>query len=196
MYGRKVVLLSLLVFCTATFSQSPVSKDSLPEHGDAYAGYWFVSSDAGFSGSSSGSNNGWNVGVDFKAFKWVSVAGEFGMGFGKVTNATSKTFTGLLGPRVFLPIPGTPRLTPFAEFMCGGTHVSIGSSADSRPSVSSLTALVGGGADYRILMHVSWRGQLGYLYNQNITLINDEVQNIANPPVWHLQFSTGPVLRF
>jgi hypothetical protein len=189
-------LLSLLVFCTSAFSQAPVSKDLLPEHGDAYAGYWFVSSDAGFSGTSSGSNNGWNAGVDFKVFKWVSVAAEFGMGFGRVTNASSKTFTGLLGPRVFLPIPGTPRLTPFAEFMGGGTHVGIGISADSRPSASSLTALVGGGADYRILMHHAWRGQLGYLYNQNITLINDEVQNVPNPPVWHLQFSTGPVFRF
>jgi hypothetical protein len=197
MSKRKVALFSLLVFCAPAFSQAPVSKDFLPERGDAYAGYWFVSSDAGFSGTTyGGSNHGWNAGVDIKAFKWVSVSGEFDMGFGRVTNATSQTFTGLVGPRVFLPIPGSPKLTPFAEGMCGGTRVSIGHSPDSRPSTSSFTALVGGGADYRILMRLSWRGQLGYLYSQHITLINDEVQNVANPPVWHLQFSTGPVLRF
>jgi len=168
----------------------------LPQHGDAYAGYWFVSSDAGFSGASSGSNNGLNAGVDIMAFKWVSFAGEFDMGFGKVTNATSKTFTGLFGPRVFLPIPGAPKLTPFAEVLFGGTHVSIGNSPDSRVSTSSVTALIGGGADYRILRRLLWRGQFGYLYNQNITLINSEVQNVPNPPVLHLQFSTGPVFRF
>jgi len=196
MLNGNVALFSLLVSCTLALSQTPASRDSLPQHGDAYAGYWFLSSDAGFSGTSSGSNNGWNAGVDVKAFKWVSVAGEFDMGFGKVTNATSKTFTGLLGPRVFLPIPGALRLTPFAEGMFGGTHVSVGNSPDSRPSASSVTALIGGGADYRILRRLSWRGQFGYLYNQNITLINDEVQNVASPPVWHLQFSTGAVFRF
>lgn len=196
MLNRKGALFSLLLSCTLAFSQVPTSKDSLPQHGDAYVGYWFVSSDAGFSGTSSGSNNGWNAGVDMKAFKWVSVAGEFDMGFGRVTNATSKTLTGLFGPRVFLPIPGAPRLTPFAEGLIGGTHVSIGNSPDSRPSTSSVSALIGGGADYRILRRLSWRGQFGYLYNQNITLINDEVQNVPNTPAWHLQFSTGPVFRF
>lgn len=196
MLNRNVALFPLLLSCTLALSQTPASRDSLPQHGDAYAGYWFISSDAGFSGTSSGSNNGWNAGVDVKAFKWVSLAGEFDMGFGKVTNATSKTFTGLFGPRVFLPIPGAPRLTPFAEGMFGVTHVSIGISPDSRPSASSVTALIGGGADYRILRRLSWRGQFGYLYNQHITLINDEVQNVPNPPVWHLQFSTGAVFRF
>lgn len=196
MLNRKVALFSLLLSCTLAFSQAKASRDSLPQHGDVYAGYSFVSSDAGFSGTGSGSDNGWNAGVDIRAFKWVSIAGEFDMGFGKVTNATSKTLTGLFGPRVFLPIPGVPRLTPFAEAMFGGTDVSIGNSPDSRPSTSSVTALIGGGADYRILGRLSWRGRFGYLYNQNITLINDEVQNVPNPPVWHLQFSTGPVFRF
>src|SRR5437868_2541718 len=106
MLNRNVAIFSLLLSCTLVFSQTPASRDSLPQHGDAYAGYWFISSDAGFSGTSSGSNNGWNAGVDVKAFKSVFIAGEFDMGFGKVTNATSKTFTGLFGPRVFLPIPG------------------------------------------------------------------------------------------
>jgi hypothetical protein len=196
MLNRKVAWFSLLLSCTLAFSQAPASNDSLPQHADVYGGYWFVSSDAGFSGASSGSNNGWNAGVAVKAFKWVFVAGEFGMGFGKVTNATSKTFTGLFGPRVFLPIPSAPRLTPFAEGMVGGTHVGIGQSPDSRKSTSSVTALLGGGVDYRILRPLSWRGQFGYLYSRDITLINDEVQNVPNTPVWHLQFSTGPVFRF
>lgn len=196
MLNRNLAWLPLVLSCTVAFSQASGSKSSLQERGDVYAGYWFASSDAGFSGTSSGSNNGWNAGVDIKAFKWVSVAGEFDMGFGKVTNATSKTFTFLLGPRVFLPIPGRPKLTPFAEFMIGGTHVGIGNSVDSRPSTSCMTALMGGGVDYRILKRMSWRGQFGYLYSKDLTLINSEIQNVTNPPVWHLQFSTGPVFRF
>ena len=196
MLNRKVALSSLLLSGSLAFSQTPAPRDFSPQHGDAYGGYWFVSSDAGFSGTTSGSNNGWNGGVDIKAFKWVSIAGELDMGFGKVTNATSKTFTGLFGPRIFLPIPRAPKLTPFAEGMIGGTKVSIGQSPDSRASTSSVTALIGGGVDYRILRHLSWRGQFGYLYSQDITLINGEIQNVPNPPVWHLQFSTGPVFRF
>lgn len=198
MLNRSVALLSLLLCGCTAFSQSHAltSSESLPAHGDAYAGYWFVSADTGFSAPSGGSNNGWSAGMDLKVFRWVSLAGEFDMGFGKVTNARSKTFTGLFGPRVFLPIPGAPRFTPFADAMFGGTHVGIGASPDARPSVSSATVLVGGGADYRVLSRLSWRGQFGYLYSQNITLINDEVQNVPNPPVWHLQFSTGPVFRF
>lgn len=196
MLNREVALFLPLLFCGFAFSQTPASSHSSPQHGDVYAGYWFVSSDAGFSGVSSGSNNGWNAGADLKAFPWVSVAGEFDMGFGKVTNATSKTFTGLFGPRVFLPVPGARRIAPFAEGMLGGTHVSIGTSPDSRTSASSVTVLLGGGVDCRILSRLSWRGRFGYLYNQNITLINNEVQNVPNPPVWHLQFSTGPVFRF
>ena len=196
MLNRKVALSSLLLSGTLAFSQTAISRDFSPQHGDAYGGYWFVSSDAGFSGTSRGSNNGWNAGVDIKAIKSVFVAGEFDMGFGKVTNATSKTYTGLFGPRVFLPIPGAPKIIPFAEAMIGGTQISIGNSPDSRPSTSSLATLIGGGVDYRVLRRLSWRGQFGYLYSQHITLINDEVQNVPNPPVWHLQVSTGPVFRF
>jgi hypothetical protein len=192
--ARMLALCLLLIFSSLAWSQAPAAKDSLPRRGDVYGGFSYLSSDSGF--TSFGSDAGWNAGVEAKVYRWLSIGAEFDMGFGKVTNATSKTYTGLFGPRIFIPIAKAPKLLPFADAMFGATEVSIGSSADSRKSTSSATILFDGGADYRVFNRLSWRGQLGYLRNANITLINDEVQNVPSTPVWHLQVSTGPVYRF
>jgi hypothetical protein len=195
-YVRKLALCLLLCSSTVVLSQTKSARETSPAVGDVYGGFRYVSSDAGFSGTSSGSNDGFNAGAEVAAYKWISFAGEFVLGTGKVTNASSKTYTAVFGPRLFLPIAKMPRFRPFADVMAGVTHVRIGTSPDSRPSTSSVTAMFGGGADLRVLRRLSWRAQMDYLRSSNITLINDEVQNVPNPPVWHLQISTGPVFHF
>ena len=186
----------LLVTGTFGWSQVQPAYDSQQHRGDVYAGFWYVSNDAGFTGTSVGANNGWKAGVDANAYRWLAVSAEFGMGFGKVTNASSTTYTFLIGPRVSLPLRRMSRLTPFADALVGGTHASIGNSADSLKSGSSFTTSLDGGVDYQFLKRISWRAQLGYLYSTKITHINDEVQNVPNPPAWHLQIFTGPTFRF
>jgi len=196
MYVRTLALCLLLCSSNLVLSQTRSARETTPGVGDAYGGFRYVSSNAEFSGTSSGSNYGFNAGAEVTAYKWISFGGEFALGTGKVTNASSKTYTAVFGPRVFLPIAKMPGFRPFADVMAGLTHVSIGTSPDSRPSTSSVTAMFGGGADFRVLRRLSWRAQMDYLRSSDITLINDEVQNVPNPPVWHLQISTGPVFHF
>jgi hypothetical protein len=196
MHSRSLALCLLLATGTLGWSQARPVYDSQQQRGDVYAGFWYVSNDAGFTGTSVGANNGWKAGLDVNASKWFAVTGEFGMGFGQVTNASSTTYTFLIGPRVSLPLRKMARLTPYADALVGGTHASIGNSPDSLKSGSSFTTSLDGGIDYRFLKRISWRAQLGYLYSTKITHINDEVQNVPNPPAWHLELFSGPAFRF
>ena len=190
------VLLSASLSGTFALSQSRPAHSAPPQHGDFFAGFSYVSNDASFTSRDVGAVYGWKTGVDLKAYDWLAVDAEFGMGYGHVTNVTSTTYTFLVGPRVFLPLHRAPRLRPFADALIGGTHDAIAKSPDSRNSDSSLTAVLEGGIDYRLAKRLGWRGQFGYLYSKGITHINDEVQNVSNPPAWHVAFSTGPVFRF
>jgi hypothetical protein len=196
MFNHGLAVTVFVVFGAFVNAQAPAAKVDHGPRGDLYGGFWYVSSDSSFSGTSSGSDLGWKVGGDAKVYQWLSFAGEFAMGSGTVTNAKAKTYTGLVGPRVAFPLGRSARLTPFARALFGGTQVSIAKSADARNSAFEPTFSLDGGADFQIAGRLSWRGQFGYLYNTRITLINDEVQNVPNPPAWHLQVFTGPVFRF
>ena len=197
MFHRSLALCLLLLSAHAACSQVPTLHKSTTVQGDVFAGLAFISSDAGFGAGNPGSNIGWNVGMDLNpARPWIAVSPEFIMGSGRVTNASSTTYTGLIGPRFLLPLPRLTRLKPFADVMVGFTNVSIGKSVDSLRSRAGATETFDVGADFRIAGRFWWRGQIGYLHSMDITHINDEVQDVPNLPAWHLQVSTGePVLR-
>ncbi len=194
MPGRSLILTIFLLMSVAGWSQVKV-KDSQFQHG-VYAEYSYISNDAGFTGLKVGAVNSGKAGVEFNAYKWLAASAEVAIGKGQVTNASSTTYTVLLGPRIFFALPLFPGIRPFAEAMGGGTVVNIPKSVDALKSSTSGTVSFGGGADVRLVQHIWWRGQIGYLYNGDITHINAEVQNVPNPPAWHLQMSTGPLLRF
>jgi hypothetical protein len=195
MHVRNLAL-ALLLSATTALCQVHSQKESQHEKGDLYAGYNYISNDSGFTAPNIGATNGWKVGGDIKAYKWLAISGEFAMGSGKVTNASSNTYTFLFGPRFFVPIHKTPHLTPYVDFLVGGTEVSIGNSPDSLKSSAGFTSSLDGGIDYRFARRFSWRAQFGYLYSTKITHINDQIQNVANPPVWHFSAFTGPTFRF
>ncbi len=194
MFRRWLILSYFLLASVAGWSQIAV-KDSQFQHG-VYGEYSYISNDAGFTAPKVGAVNSAKVGAEFNAYKWLAPSVEFSVGKGQVTNASSTTYTVLLGPRIFFAVPLFPGIRPFAEAMVGGTVVNIPKSVDALKSTTSGTVSFGGGADVRLVRHIWWRGQVGYLYNGDITHINAEVQNVPNPPNWHLQMSTGPLLRF
>ena len=136
--------------------------------------------------------NGWNASATFYFSKYLGVTGDFGGAYASIEGVLGHVYTYTGGPVLSFR---KGKINPFVHLLVGA--VDLGASEDGvSASRTGLTAMFGGGADLRVLRRLSWRAQMDYLRSSNITLINDEVQNVPNPPVWHLQISTGPVFHF
>jgi hypothetical protein len=118
------LLVSLLIFATAftgssAWSQTEARKGSSQETGDVYAGYSAVPNTFVL-----GVANGWNASLDIGTRR-IAAALDFGQHFSSNSfGATSKTFTFMAGPRLWIPVGKASRTRPFADALSGGAFAS------------------------------------------------------------------------
>ena len=85
--------------------------------------------------------------------RWFGIAGDFGA----YNESPTKTFTFLAGPR-FSVRTRRSRITPYAETLFGGAHMSTNGFGST-----GFSALVGGGVDLGLSPSVALRPQVDYL---------------------------------
>jgi opacity protein-like surface antigen len=139
---------------------------------EVFGGYTYVTSD--FSLVSSGGASGWNASANFKVRPSWGVVADFS-GFYPSSSPCSlpcsvsgKSYTFLFGPQASLT---RGRISPFARFLFGGSHVSLpsvqGTSVTSPFSSNSAFSLAaGGGVDLSVTRRIALRGQLDWLHTR------------------------------
>jgi opacity protein-like surface antigen len=187
--------LCLLIFATglagtAGQSQTKAANGSAPVNEDVYGGYSVVPNSFTL-----GVANGWNAGADI-GYHHIAAALDFGQYFSSNSfGASSKTFTFLVGPRIWIPVRRSSRVMPFGDVLLGGAYASNSGFASTQLFSSNweFAWAADGGIDYRVTPRVSIRAQGGYLYTRYTTADN-QVQQFF--PASHARISTGVVYRF
>lgn len=114
--------------------------------------------------------NGWEAGVEYKAFKDVGIVADFGGYYGSLPNSSGggslHTNTYLFGPRVSLP----GRISPFVQVLAGVGHQSTSSGTNPNlfffpaRSTNAFALALGGGVDVDVTQRVRLRLiQLDYI---------------------------------
>ena len=130
--------------------------------------------------------NGWEVSGAYKLLGPLALAADFSNTSGSFLGADTRLRTYLFGPQLRFPGP----ISPFAHFLVGGAHESIGTGAGplitTGPTQNAFATTLGGGLDLKVLPLISLRPiQIDYL----LTHFNSKTQNQP-------RISTGIVLRF
>lgn len=140
--------------------------------------------------------NGWNGSLEGKIFPFVGIVADFSGHYGRQTipsgciaqvgapcspppNLVTRQYAFVFGPRVSVSVG---KIRPFAHYLVGAGHISIGSNSGSD---TSFAQAVGGGIDYKLIPFLAWRFQGDYMQ----TRFFDGKQN-------NFRLSTGVVLHF
>jgi len=146
----------MLVLLTAFFAAPALAQEE--PKAELFGGYEYLR----ISGGNNCHGGGGNLAYNFS--NWLGAVGDFGVckvtGLPSGTNANA--FNYLFGPR--LSYRSSSSLTPFAQVLFGGERLGAGVSGVGSGSVNSFAFTLGGGADYKFTDHVSFRGQVEYLY--------------------------------
>ena len=154
--------------------------------------------------------NGGSASIAFNLNRYLGLVGDFG-GFdaselqltgaganpARVSNASGTAFTYMAGPR--LSFRKYDRITPFAQVLFGGIHVSevtlsgcAGALCTPLPTENSFALTAGGGIDLRVHRHIDLRlVQAEYLMT-NFANLNTGVRGTQND----IRLSSGLVLGF
>lgn len=112
-------------------------------------------------GGSNGTNqNGVSGSVAYNANNWVGIVGDIGFYYSSPQRVGLTTVTYMFGPRFSYRTDS--RVTPFAQVLLGGSHMSAslgGLSATSNPFAYSF----GGGVDLGLSDNLSFRPQVDYV---------------------------------
>jgi hypothetical protein len=165
---------------------------------DVFGGFSYVNQDISLTGPNG--LTGWNASATFRAKHHYGFVADFsgyypGYNFGCVgCGQHAKIYAYLFGPQ-FSVTRG--RLTPFARFLMGDTHLHT--TLDASPtfvtftSNNSFTYGAGGGIDVGLTPWLALRGQVDWLHNgfqtQDNQRRNEEIHNVT-------RISTGFVIRF
>lgn len=159
---------------------------------DVFAGYSYVRANPSTTGINSFSLNGGSGSVAYNFNNWLAGVADFG-GYnnssvlGSGVNSTLSTY--LFGPRV--SFRRFNHVTPFAEVLFGVAHTDTRFLSGSS-SQTPFAMTVGGGFDYRLTNHLSWRAaKVDYLLTR-FSELNTSAQQTQN----NLRVSTGIVFRF
>jgi len=165
---------------------------------ELFAGYSYVNSD--FSLTSPNNLSGWNASANLKLVRHLGLVADLsgfypGYNFGCVgCGQSAKIHLYLFGPQASFTLG---RVTPFARFLFGDSHVHF--TAQGEPSFryfssnDSFTYGAGGGLDFRLTRLIGLRAQADWLHNRFQTQDNQLSYRII-PNV--ARVSTGIVFRF
>lgn len=187
----------LFLFSGLAAGQSPDRRFEL------FGGYSFVVGD--FSGTYVDRNthvlNGWDASAAYKTsrlFGFVAdVSGYYphytSPGLGAFT-ISARSLSFMFGPQVSVPLP---RVTPFAHFLLGATHVGYpqpsGCPLCGSTSDNSFSYAAGGGIDIPLKHSLAFRGQADLFHTGFTTSDNQETFKFHhNDP----RIAVGLVLRF
>ncbi|HKT88724.1 MAG TPA: outer membrane beta-barrel protein [Candidatus Sulfotelmatobacter sp.] len=192
--------LFLLYLGPVTFGQT--SNDRV----ELFGGYSLVTGD--FTGTFGDRNfhllNGWEGSAAYKTNRWFGIAADFSgfyVGYTPPGLGTyelrARSLSYLFGPQISLPLP---RITPFAHFLLGATHInySYGSGCGTGilcapTSANSFTYAAGGGVDVTLAKHLALRGQVDLLHSG---FSNSDNQLTYKYHETNARISTGIVFRF
>ena len=142
---RKLFILAGLIL----FVAAPAIAQETPK-AELFGGYEYLRLNPG------GANcHGGDANLAYNLNNWFGAVGDFGAC--KVSGASAHEINYLFGPRVSYREHGP--LTPFAQVLFGGQHLGTNGG-----TANSFAMTLGGGADYKFTDHVSFRGQVEYLY--------------------------------
>jgi|GraSoi_2013_40cm_1033754.scaffolds.fasta_scaffold21608_2 hypothetical protein len=188
--------------CTLVFATFLFAATSQGQSIELFGGYSFVRAPVTFTQTASTcpitgcpvttttqniNLNGWEAGGAYKVVGPLALAADFSGTFGSFQGAHTHLQTYLAGPQLRFPGP----ISPFAHFLVGVAHESIGTSISlaattTGPTQNAFASAIGGGLDLKVLPFISLRAiQFDYL----LTHFNSKTQNQP-------RISTGIVLRF
>ncbi len=151
---RKITWLAgaiLLLSVSAAAQETPQAEVS--------AGYSF------FRISESGSSSNFNGGsgsIAFNVNHWLGVVGDVGAYHNSDFGVSSNVYTYQFGPRI--SFRGSGRVTPFAQVLVGGAHLTA-SAGGSSGSINSFAMSAGGGVDFRANEYMAIRAiQAEYVF--------------------------------
>lgn len=137
---RNLFILAVLIL----FVAAPAMAQEAPK-AELFGGYEYLHISGGNNCHGGGGNVAYNLN------DWLGAVGDFGVC--RVTSVSTNAVNYLFGPRVSYRSYGS--LTPFAQVLFGGEHLA---------GANAFAMTLGGGADYKFTDHVSFRGQVEYLY--------------------------------
>jgi len=145
LYVSLGLTLGLLVTALPSRAQSSV---------DASAGYSYFR----LGGSGGLNQNGISGSLAYNPIPFMGAVADVGAYHASPGGVSVNTYTFLFGPRIRIPNP--TRVKPFAQFLVGGAHTTVGSGGGS---VTDFAYSVGGGVDIDMLPHLALRPQLDYV---------------------------------
>lgn len=92
--------------------------------------------------------NGWEASGQYKFRDWLGAVADIDGHSGSPSGVSTSVQTFLFGPQV----SWSARVSPFAQLLVGGAHVSTGPYSEN-----SLSAAIGAGIDMRLKQHIYWR---------------------------------------
>jgi Outer membrane protein beta-barrel domain len=123
---------------------------------EASAGYSYFRQ-----GGSGGINsNGGSFSLAGNVNNWLGVVGDWGIYHATPLGVSLNTATFLFGPRV--SYRSSDRVTPFAQVLFGGGHLSAGAFGASA-STTGFAFSAGGGIDLGVSKHIAFRPQFDYI---------------------------------
>jgi len=143
----------ILVVLALTVLAGSISAQDMPK-AELSSGYSYFR--AGF--SSGVNQQGGSVSAAVNANQWLGLVGDFGVYHASPFGSSLNTHTFLAGPRFYAR--NRSRVTPFAQALIGGAHLTASSSSGS---VTPFAIGGGGGIDVRMTEHLALRPQLDYL---------------------------------
>jgi hypothetical protein len=187
--------------CTLVFATFLFATPSRAQKLELYGGYSFTHAPVKFlqtaalcpfPGCPTAANtqhlnlNGWEVSAALKVLGPLAFAAEYSDTSGSYQGSNTHLKTYLMGPQLRFPGP----ISPFAHFLVGGAHESVGSSSSpvfiAPTTQDGFAATLGAGLDLKVLPSISLRPiEIDYLF----THFNSQTQNQP-------RFSAGVVLRF
>jgi outer membrane immunogenic protein len=177
----------LALFCGALLLFAGIASAQDLSKVEVFGGYSYVhASVSGAVPSETDNLNGGSASIAYNVLPWLGAVADFGGYQGSASGVNGNVYTYLFGPKISYhhgPI------TPFAQALFGGAHVTTGSSFDLGASENSFAVAVGGGLDWNATSHIGIRlVQAEYLMTQFTDGINNRQNNA--------RISTGVVFRF
>jgi hypothetical protein len=176
--------LSAIVFSLCLFTA--VGMAQIPTSGNVYFGYSFNHGDTGL--TNTGTLNGWEGSVEGRVFPYVGLVADVSQQYGSLfipifgENASERTSSYLFGPRLSFTVG---KVRPFVHALVGAGYLHESAFGVGEHSEAAYADALGGGVDYHLIPHLSWRVQLDALQ----TNFHSSWQNNA-------RFTTGLALKF
>ena len=179
------VAVIMILFTTIGYGQT--------QNTNVFLGYAYSSTDTNIGTASRANLNGWDLALEAKVHSFLSIVADFNGNYGKQDYGTQTVPSNpptvyrvsadvsqtniLFGPRASIEMG---KLRPFVHGLVGVSRLS-----EQGPTYNSFAYAIGGGVDYHLIPHISWRVQADALQTRFFSGTQFDVRAV-----------TGVVVRF